>query len=44
MALDPREGRALWPMLFALTTAFALSQAWRTVGGIMAGPLQTDFG
>ena len=30
-------------MLFALTTAFALSQAWRTVAAIMAVPLQTDF-
>ena len=30
-------------MLFALTTAFALSQAWRTVAAIMAAPLQSDF-
>ena len=30
-------------MLFALTTAFALSQAWRTVAAIMAVPLQNDF-
>lgn len=30
-------------MLFALTTAFALSQAWRSVAAIMAAPLQTDF-
>ncbi len=30
-------------MLFALTTAFALSQAWRTVAAIMAPPLQADF-
>jgi predicted MFS family arabinose efflux permease len=30
-------------MLFALTTAFALSQAWRTVAAIMATPLQADF-
>jgi predicted MFS family arabinose efflux permease len=30
-------------MLFALTTAFALSQAWRTVAAIMAAPLQADF-
>ena len=30
-------------MLFALTTAFALSQAWRTVAAIMAVPLQADF-
>lgn len=30
-------------MLFALTTAFTLSQAYRTVGAIMAAPLQADF-
>ena len=35
--------RSLWVMLFALTTAFALSQAWRTVAAIMAAPLQADF-
>ncbi len=35
--------RPVWVMLFALTTAFALSQAWRTVAAIMAAPLQTDF-
>lgn len=31
-------------MLFALVTAFALSQAFRTVAAIMATPLQADFG
>ena len=31
-------------MLFALVTAFALSQACRTVAAIMATPLQADFG
>lgn len=30
-------------MLLALTTAFTLSQAYRTVGAIMATPLQTEF-
>ena len=30
-------------MLFALTTAFALSQAYRTVASLMATPLQADF-
>ena len=30
-------------MLFALTTAFALSQAYRTIAAIMAAPLQADF-
>lgn len=34
---------SVWIMLFALTTAFALSQAWRTVATIMAVPLQADF-
>ncbi|MFI5443738.1 MFS transporter [Polaromonas sp. UC242_47] len=35
--------RSVWVMLFALTTAFALSQAYRTVAAIMAPPLQADF-
>jgi predicted MFS family arabinose efflux permease len=35
--------RPVWVMLFALTTAFALSQAYRTVAAIMASPLQADF-
>ena len=35
--------RSVWIMLFALTSAFALSQAFRTVAAIMAAPLQTDF-
>lgn len=30
-------------MLFALTTAFALSQAYRTVATLMAAPLQAEF-
>ena len=30
-------------MLFALATAFSLSQAFRTVAAIMAAPLQADF-
>ncbi len=30
-------------MLLALTTAFALSQAFRTVAAILAAPLQADF-
>jgi MFS family permease len=30
-------------MLLALATAFALSQAWRTVAAIMATPLATEF-
>ena len=35
--------RPVWVMLFALTTAFALSQAYRTVAAMMAAPLQADF-
>lgn len=35
--------RSVWIMLLALTTAFALSQAFRTVAAIMAAPLQADF-
>jgi MFS family permease len=35
--------RSVWVMLFALTTAFALSQAYRTVATLMAAPLQADF-
>lgn len=31
-------------MVLVLCTAFALSQAYRTVGAIMAGPLQAEFG
>ena len=31
-------------MLFALVSAFALSQAFRSVAAIMATPLQADFG
>ncbi len=43
---DPRAipPRTIWVMLFALITAFALSQACRTVAAIMATPLQADFG
>jgi MFS family permease len=32
-----------WAMVLTLCTAFALSQAYRTVGAIMAGPLQAEF-
>jgi predicted MFS family arabinose efflux permease len=36
--------RTRWTMLLALTGAFALSQAYRTVAAIMGPPLQRDFG
>src|SRR5690606_19487029 len=39
-AADPRR----WTMLFALVSAFALSQAYRTVAAIMAPSLQQEFG
>ncbi len=35
--------RPVFVMLFALTTAFALSQAYRTVATLMAPPLQAEF-
>ncbi len=35
--------QAIWPMMLALTTAFALSQAYRTVIALMAVSLQGDF-
>lgn len=38
-----KTNRHLWVMLLALTTAFALSQSWRTVASVMASPLQADF-
>src|SRR5450759_2047744 len=34
---------SVWIMLFALTSAFSLSQAYRTVATLMAAPLQADF-
>lgn len=43
--VDQRRNRAsLWFMLLALLSAFALSQAYRTVTAIMATGLQADFG
>ncbi|MDP3310235.1 MAG: MFS transporter, partial [Polaromonas sp.] len=40
----PASHRSVWIMLLALTTAFALSQSWRSVAALMAAPLQGDFG
>lgn len=37
------SARAAWAMVLALCTAFALSQAFRTVGAIMASQLQAEF-
>jgi predicted MFS family arabinose efflux permease len=42
-APHPVDSRSVWIMLFALISAFALSQAVRTVAAIMAAPLQADF-
>jgi predicted MFS family arabinose efflux permease len=35
--------QSAWRMVLALCTAFALSQAFRTVGAIMASPLEAEF-
>jgi len=40
----PRSRAPTWAMLLALTGAFALSQAFRTVAAILATPLQSEFG
>jgi predicted MFS family arabinose efflux permease len=37
---DPTQS---WVMLLALTTAFAMSQAFRTVAAVLATPLQAEF-
>ena len=39
----PPTSTTLWFMLLALLSAFALSQAYRTVAAIMAPQLQADF-
>jgi predicted MFS family arabinose efflux permease len=39
----PARGRERWIMLWALTSAFAMSQAFRTVAAILAAPLQAEF-
>jgi predicted MFS family arabinose efflux permease len=36
--------RAAWIMVLALCTAFSMSNAFRTIAAIMAGPLQKEFG
>ena len=41
---SPPSQATLWAMLLALLSAFALSQAYRTVTAIMATGLQSDFG
>ncbi|MDD2547718.1 MAG: MFS transporter, partial [Burkholderiaceae bacterium] len=41
---DPQRQAALWFMLLSLLSAFALSQAYRSVTAIIATGLQTDFG
>ena len=38
-----RRSRSAWAVLLALTGAFALSQAYRTVAAIMAPQLEADF-
>jgi predicted MFS family arabinose efflux permease len=44
IASHAAERRGAWVMLLALATAFSLSQAYRTVGAMMATQLQRDFG
>jgi predicted MFS family arabinose efflux permease len=44
MTPAPLPTRAAWVMVLALCTAFSLSQAFRTVGAVMASPLQKEFG
>ncbi|MCM5571039.1 MFS transporter [Burkholderiaceae bacterium FT117] len=52
MSADPRStdadsapaGPGRWTMLLALVSAFAMSQAFRTVASIMAPSLQQEFG
>jgi len=41
---DALSPRAAWAMVLALCAGVALSQAFRTVGAIMAAPLQAEFG
>src|SRR3954463_3954602 len=41
---NPPSHHGAWPMLLVLISGFALSQAFRTAAGIMAPPLQHDFG
>lgn len=43
-AAAPARAALPWAMLFALAAAFTLSQAYRTVGAILAAPLQAEFG
>ncbi len=43
-AAGQHSSRTAWIMLFALATAFSLSQAYRTVAAMMATQLQRDFG
>lgn len=43
MNLPPTPSRLVWPMLLALTSAFTLSQAFRTVAAIMGPPLAQEL-
>lgn len=40
---SPSRSAQSWVMLLALTTAFAMSQAFRTVAAVLATPLQARF-
>lgn len=43
-APPPPRSQLLWAMLLSLLSAFALSQAFRTITAVMATGLQQDFG
>ena len=43
-AAPPPRSQLLWAMLLSLLSAFALSQAFRTITSVMATGLQQDFG
>ncbi|WP_234638306.1 MFS transporter [Delftia tsuruhatensis] len=43
-AAAPPRSQLLWAMLLSLLSAFALSQAFRTITSVMATGLQQDFG
>ena len=43
-ASNPSATAQHWVMFLSLTSAFALSQAFRTVAAVLATPLQAEFG
>ena len=43
-ATPPLPSRLAWAMLLALTAAFCMSQAFRSIGALLAPPLQQSLG